>query len=325
MTNSKTTPQAAVLPNRNSLSFRFKRAITTHWQLYLMLLVPVIYLAIFSYGPMVGLQIAFKEYNSLDGMFFSPWVGLRYFQKFLTDPQFPTIMWNTFQISLYTIVVSFPLPIILALCVNLLGNQNYKKFVQLVMYAPHFISLVVLISMLNQVIDPNMGLLHNLFEVFDAKLPNLNSNPQAFKHLFVWSGVWQNTGFSSIIYLAALSAVSMDLHEAAQIDGASRLKRVFHIDIPCIVPTMIILLIMKAGQVLSVGFEKVNLMQNELNRSQSEVISTYVYRKSFGEANGFEDKFSYSTAIGLFNSIINITLIGIVNQISTKVSETSLW
>ena len=326
MKNFSSSPQAISLSKRNSLSFRFRRAVTNGWQLYLLLALPLLYIFIFNYGPMVGLQIAFKEYSSSNRIFASPWVGLRYFSRFVNDPQFVTILINTLRISLYSLVITFPFPVILALCVNLINNQRYKKSVQLIMYAPHFISLVVLIGMLNQIIDPNIGLLHNLGEtLFGIKIPNLNANPDAFAHLYVWSEVWQNMGYNSIIYLAALSAVSTDLHEAAQIDGASRLKRVYYIDFPCLIPTMVILLIMNSGRIMSVGFEKINLMQNELNRSQSEVISTYVYRKSFVDSNGFEDKFSYSTAIGLFNSVVNLILITAVNKIANRYGDTSLW
>ncbi len=318
----KTIPIA----KRNSLGYRFKKAIENGWQLYLMLVIPLAYILLFNYGPMVGLQIAFKEYNSQYGMFGSEWVGLRYFLKFLNDPRFLSIFINTLRVSVYTLVASFPFPVILALCVNLISNQTYKKTVQLIMYAPHFISVVVLIGMLNQIIDPNIGLLHNFCDsVLGVKMPNINANPNAFLHLYVWSGIWQEMGYDSIIYLAALSAVSMDLHEAAQIDGASRVKRVWYIDFPCLVPTMVILLIMKSGYIMSVGFEKIFLMQNELNRSKSEVISTYVYRKSFMESNSFEDKYSYSTAIGLFNSVINLLLILTVNKISKRFGDTSLW
>lgn len=324
----KSTADTAVIraDSRKHLGYRFKKAVTNGWQLYVMLAIPLAYILLFNYGPMVGLQIAFKEYSSLDGMFGSRWVGFRYFIKFFNDPQFATILINTLRISIYALVAGFPFPIILALCVNLIGNQTYKKSVQLIMYAPHFISLVVLIGMLNQIIDPNIGLLHNFCDsVLGIKFPNLNANPKAFIHLYVWSGVWQEMGYSSIIYLAALSAVSMDLHEAAQIDGASRMKRVYYIDFPCLVPTMVILLIMNAGKIMSVGFEKIFLMQNELNRAKSEVISTYVYRKSFMDSNSFEDKFSYSTAIGLFNSLVNLILITVVNKIANRYGDTSLW
>ena len=315
------TPSGATLNNA-----RIKNNFHKYWQLYVMLLVPVVYILIFNYGPMVGLQIAFKDYSSRYGMFGSPWVGFKYFQKFFNDYQFSRTIINTVKTSVYSLVVSFPFPIVLALCVNLLRNQRYKKTVQMVMYAPHFISIVVLVGMMNQIFNPYVGLYGNIYKLFTGSYaPNMLANSKSFIHMYVWSGVWQNMGYSSIIYLSALAGISPDLHEAAQIDGASRWKRVLHVDIPGILPTVVIMLILQCGRIMNIGFEKIYLMQNPINLKNSQVISTLVYEKSFGGTGGMETKYSYSTAIGLFNSIVNFVLIVAVNKFSSKVSETSLW
>ncbi len=315
------TPSGATLN-----SARIKNNFHKYWQLYVMLLVPVVYILIFNYGPMVGLQIAFKDYSSRYGMFGSPWVGFKYFQKFFNDYQFSRTIINTVKTSVYSLVVSFPFPIVLALCVNLLRNQRYKKTVQMVMYAPHFISIVVLVGMMNQIFNPYVGLYGNIYKLFTGSYaPNMLANSKSFIHMYVWSGVWQNMGYSSIIYLSALAGISPDLHEAAQIDGASRWKRVLHVDIPGILPTVVIMLILQCGRIMNIGFEKIYLMQNPINLKNSQVISTLVYEKSFGGTGGMETKYSYSTAIGLFNSIVNFVLIVAVNKFSSKVSETSLW
>lgn len=304
----------------------FKNTFKNYWQLYLMLLIPVVYVLIFNYGPMVGLQIAFKDYSSRLGMFGSKWVGFKYFEKFFNDYQFSRTIINTLKTSAYSLLVSFPFPVILALCVNLLRNEKYKKTVQMVMYAPHFISVVVLIGMMNQLFNPYVGLYGNFFKLFTGSYaPNVLADPDSFIHMYVWSGVWQNMGYSSVIYLAALAGISPDLHEAAQIDGASRWKRVLHVDIPGILPTVVIMLILQCGRIMNIGFEKIYLMQNPINLENSQVISTLVYEKSFGGVGGSETKYSYSTAIGLFNSLVNFILIVTVNKISSKLGETSLW
>ena len=304
----------------------FKNMMSKYWQLYTMLLLPVVYILIFNYGPMVGLQIAFKDYSSKLGMFGSPWAGFKYFIKFFHDYQFSRTIINTLKTSIYSLIVSFPFPIILALSINLLRNKRYKKTVQMVMYAPHFISVVVLIGMMNQIFNPYVGLYGNIHKMITGSYaPNILADPKSFIHMYVWSGVWQNMGYSSIIYLSALAGISPDLHEAAQIDGASRWKRLIHVDLPGILPTIVIMLILQCGRVMNIGFEKIYLMQNPINIKYSQVISTLVYAKSFGGAGGLETKFSYSTAIGLFNSLVNFILIVVVNKISSKVSETSLW
>ena len=293
------------------------------WQLFLFLLIPVIWVLIFNYAPMVGIQIAFRKYKIRDGIWGSRWVGLANFTKFFGSYQFQRVLVNTIRVSLYSLAAGFPLPIVLALCMNALTNQRYKKFIQTLTYIPHLISTVVMVGMLMQIFNSNTGLYGRLGWLFTGQRPeDILSQASVFPHMYVWSGVWQGMGWSSIIYMAALSSVDASLHEAAEIDGASRFQRCIYIDFPCILPTATILLIMNAGNIMSVGFEKVFLMQNSLNLSTSEVISTYVYKVSL-TASGSD--FSYGTAIGLFNSVINLMLLVIVNFISKRLTENSLW
>ncbi|MBO4299727.1 MAG: sugar ABC transporter permease [Clostridia bacterium] len=295
-----------------------------NWELYLFLLIPLAFIIIFHYVPMIGVQIAFRKYRIADGIWGSKWVGFAQFQKFFKSPQFKTIVPNTIILSLYGLLANFPLPIILALSLNVLRNKRFKMTIQMISYMPHFISTVVLVGMLIAILNPRIGMYGIVYQAFhDGKAPkDLMGQAKLFRHLYVWSGVWQNMGWSSIIYLAALSAVDTELHEAAQIDGASRFQRVLHIDFPTILPTAIILLIMNAGRIMSIGFEKAYLMQNDLNKSTSEIISTYVYY--VGMTSGTGD-FSYATAIDLFNAVINLIMLVLVNGISRKVTDTSLW
>ena len=291
-------------------------------QLYLLLALPLIYMVVFSYVPMFGLQIAFKHYTFKGGIWGSDWVGLKNFIKFFGDRNFSTTLINTLRVSLYSLVVSTFIPIFLALALNCLNHNGIKKTVQTLTYIPHFISVVVLIGMMTQMFNPIVGIYGNIVQAITGeRAVDIFGIPKAFPHLYVWSGVWQNAGFNSIIYIAALAGSDQDLHEAAQIDGATRLQRVRYIDIPTIIPTAIILLILHAGKVMTVGFEKVFLLQNSLNVTYSEVISTYVYKQAFGSGSNF----SYSTAIGMFNSVVNLILITLVNKVSQKVSDSSLW
>lgn len=296
------------------------------WQLHLLMLIPVLYILIFAYYPMFGVQIAFKDFQASSGIWGSPWVGFKHFKTFFNSHMFSRVVINTLRISIYTIATEFPLPIIFALILNTMRNMRIKKYIQTITYIPHFISTVVMVGLIMQILSPVHGIYGNLYRLFtNGMYPNdIFSQPRAFIHLYVWSGVWQGLGWSSIIYLAALSAIDPQLHEAAEIDGASRLQRLIHIDFPGILPTASVLLIMRFGSVMSVGFEKIYLMQNSLNLSFSEVISTYVYK--VGMTAG-ANNFSYATAIGLFNSVINCLLLVLVNQISRKLSDdgTSLW
>lgn len=293
-------------------------------QLYLFLLIPIIYVIIFEYIPMGGIVIAFQDFSVRKGFLGSDWVGLDNFIKFLNSYECKRLIRNTIVLSLYTIIASFPIPIIFALLMNSLRGKIFKKTVQTVVNLPHFISVTVLVSIVMNLLNNRVGLYGLLVERLTGGYPSdLMGSPEAFRHLYVWSGIWQGFGWGSIIYTAALSNVDPECHEAAQLDGASRLQRIIHIDLPCIMPTIIINLIMKFGHVMSVGFEKVYLMQNSLNLETSRVISTYVY--SVGLASSGHSDLSYAAAIGLFNSIINLVLLMIVNKIAKKVSDTSLW
>lgn len=297
----------------------FRKNFIRDWQLYLLIMIPAIYVLIFNYGPMYGVQIAFRDYNPKDGITGSPWVGLEWFRKFITNYQFKDIFSNTVMLSLYSMLVGFPLPIIFALLLNSIRSEKFKRVTQTVSYMPHFISLTVIVSILNMVLSPVNGLYGNLFRLFGGTgyPTDFRSSVSAFRHLYVWSGVWQEIGWDSIIYIAALSAVSSEIHEAAMIDGASRFKRILHVDLPAIAPTIGIMLILRCGSIISIGFEKVYLMQTSLNLEKSEVISTYIYKVGMGS---FKD-FSYGAAVGLFNTVINLALMLSVNYITKRMTD----
>ncbi len=295
------------------------RSFLNHWQLYTLLIVPVLYVFIFSYVPMYGIQIAFKQYNFNDGIWHSPWVGAKWFKMFFSSPQFMRLLGNTLGISIYSLFASFIPPIILAIALNEMRCAPFKKTVQMVSYIPHFLSTVVICGILQQVLSLN-GMVNNLLSNIGIDRIQFLGKPELFKHLYVWSGIWQNVGYNSIIYIAALAGISPELHEAAKVDGANIWQRIWNVDIPGILPTAVIMLIMRSGHILSVGFEKVFLLQNPLNMRTSDVISTYVYR--LGMVNM---EYSFSTAVGLFQSIISLALMCMVNGISRRVSETSLW
>jgi putative aldouronate transport system permease protein len=290
------------------------------WQLYLLLLLPMAIIIIFSYGPMYGLQIAFKNYRPRDGFWGSPWVGLQHFRTFFSNFQIKRLILNTLGISMYSLIAGFPIPIILAILINECANRSFKKTVQMVTFAPYFISTVVMVSMILMFLSVYGGPINTLLASMGKSRVDFMARPELFKSIYVWTGVWQGAGYSSVIYIAALSGIDPALHEAAIIDGANKFQRIIHIDIPGITPTIIILLILSCGGLMSVGFEKIYLMQNQLNMSTSDVISTYVYRMGLENA-----QYSFSTAVGLFNSVINTILLITVNQIARKVSETSLW
>ncbi|MFC5467379.1 ABC transporter permease [Cohnella suwonensis] len=290
------------------------------WELYCLVLLPVLYLLIFKYIPMVGVQIAFKDFNAVSGIWGSPWVGFKHFENFFNSPNFWMIIKNTLGVSFYSLFAGFPVPILLALALNEIRTGFFKRSVQMITYAPHFISTVVMVSIIILMLTPHVGVVERLFTMLGLPTTNFMGVPEFFKSIYVWSGVWQEMGYASIIYIAALASVDPALYEAARIDGASRWKKIIHIDLPALVPIMIIMLILKLGSVMGIEFEKIYLMQNSLNLTSSEVISTYVYKVGLLGAN-----FSFSTAVGLFNSVINLILLLIVNWISRKVSETSLW
>ncbi|MCL2834492.1 MAG: ABC transporter permease subunit [Treponema sp.] len=290
------------------------------WQLYLIMLAPMVVIFIFSYGPMFGVQIAFKEFRANAGIWGSPWVGFTHFINFFKSYQFKRLVTNTLGISVYGLFAGFPIPIILAILINETLNPGIKKGVQLITFAPHFISTVVMTNMVLMFISVYGGLVNNIIVSFGGARVDFIGKPEYFKSIYVWSGIWQNMGYNSIIYIAALSAIDPALYEAATIDGASKFQRILHIDLPGIAPTIIILLILNSGQIMNVGYEKILLMQNNLNMPASDVISTYVYRM------GLENtQYSFSAAVGLFNSVINALLLVLVNQIARRIGETSLW
>ena len=303
---------------------RFKHDMHRDWQLYLFLLLPVCYIVIFAYVPMGGLVIAFEDYSVRKGLFGSEWVGFDNFIKFFKSYQFGRVLKNTLILSLYSIIAGFPLPIIFALFLNSLKGDRFKKVVQAIVCLPHFISVTVMVGILFQILHSRSGLYGMIGMELLGKYPSdLFASPSAFRHIYVLSGVWQGFGWGSIVYIAALANVPPEYHEAAQLDGATRFQRIIQVDLPTILPSIIIMLILKMGTIMNMRYEKILLMQNDLNISASEVISTYVYQVGLA-ATGQSD-FSYATAIGCFNSVINLIMITLVNKISSKVSETSLW
>jgi putative aldouronate transport system permease protein len=269
---------------------------------------------------MYGVQIAFKNYMATKGIWNSPWIGLDHFKRFFDSYYFWDLIWNTLGLSLYQLVVGFPIPILLALMLNEVAGKKFKKTVQTVTYAPHFISVVVLVGMVVMFLSPQTGIVNRLITLFGGEPIYFMGDASMFKSIYVFSGVWQHMGWGSIIYMAALANVDPHLHEAAVMDGATRMQRIRHINLPAIIPTAIILFILDIGTIMNVGFEKVFLMQNDLNRVGSDVISTFVYRSGILGA-----EYGFSTAVGLFNSIINFALLVAVNAIARKTSETSLW
>lgn len=300
-----------------------RKKILDRWQIYLLLLIPVAYMVIFAYVPMSGLVIAFKKYDFSKGIFGSPWIGLDNFSKFFHSYKFTIILRNTLTVSLYSLFITFPVPILFALILNAFPGKRYKKIIQTTTYIPYFISTVVMVGLLFQILDYRTGIYGSFYTLLtDATAPNILTNGKLFKHIYVWSGVWQGTGYSAIIYIAALANVDQALHEAARIDGASRFQLLKYIDVPSILPTASIMLILAVGNIMNVGFEKVLLMQNNLNINYSEIISTYVYK--VGLASGVND-FSLSTAISMFNSVVNFILLLTANWGSKKLNGTGIF
>lgn len=295
---------------KKSARIEWKKSFKKNWELYLLLTPVILYFVVFHYFPLYGLQIAFKDFIATKGISGSPWVGLKHFERFFDSYYFWRLIKNTVGIGVFTLLVSFPVPIILALMLNEVKSLRYKKFVQTVIYAPHFLSTVVVVGMLLLFLKSD-GLVNQVIMLFGGNSIDFITEPGWFKTLFVFSDVWQTMGWSSIIYIAALAAVDPAQHEAAMIDGASKFQRIIHINIPAIMPTIVILFILNAGSVMAVGFEKVFLMQNDLNMSTSDVISTFVYRSGILEA-----QYSFSAAVGLFNSLINFIMLIMVNQIA---------
>lgn len=294
--------------------------VLAHWQLYVILLLPLVLVAVFNYAPMYGIIIGFKDFSPKKGIMGSDWVGLKYFIQFFSSSKSLNIIGNTLILSLYSLVASIPVPIILAIALNEMNNRVFKKSVQMVTYAPYFISTVVIVSMLIQFTDSRLGIINKLTGLFGIPAVNYMGKAEWFRHLYVWSGVWQSAGYGAVIYMAALTGIPFELYEAAKIDGASKWRKIWSIDLPMILPTVSIMLILNLGQVMNIGFEKVYLMQNAANAQVSEVVSTYVYKIGLVKMN-----MSFSTAINLFNSVVNLVLVVAVNAISKRLSDTGLF
>lgn len=318
-TVTRKTEKQVVTVKRQGFGARLLKDLKRNKYIYLMVLPVVIYYLVFHYGPMYGAQIAFKNYNTAEGIWGSPWVGLDHFIDFFNSFYFWRLLRNTFLISFYELIFGFPAPILLALLLNELRHVLFKRTVQTITYLPHFISIVVVVGMLVDFLARD-GLVNQVLATFGVEPVAYLQKAEWFRTIYVSSGIWQGVGWGSIIYLAAISNIDPTLYEAAKIDGAGRFKQALHVTIPGITPIIIILFILQMGNMLAVGYEKIILMYNSLTYETADVISTYVYRKGILEAN-----FSFSAAVGLFNSIINFTLLITANRISRRVSDTSLW
>lgn len=305
-------------PIQRKKRLKFKK-ILGNYQLYLFLLPALIYFIVFHYVPMYGVLIAFKDFVATKGIMGSPWVGFKHFERFFDSYQFWTLIKNTLGLSVIQLIVGFPLPIFLALMLNQIRSEKYKRLVQTVVYAPHFISVVVLAGMI-YVFFSNNGLINNFIVMFGGDPISFMAKPEWFKPLYIASGVWQETGWAAIIYLAALAGVSPELHEAAVMDGANKWHRILHVDIPAIMPTAVILLILSVGSIMNIGFEKAYLLQTPMNQPAAEIIPTYVYKIGLQQA-----QYSFAAAVGLFNAVINLILLIAVNKFAKKLSGTGLW
>ena len=299
---------------------KFLRFIKKNYQLYLLLLPSAILLFCFAYLPMVGIVIAFQSYSPALGILGSKFVGMKNFMQYFRSYQFAITIKNTLVLSVYSILVGFPLPILLALMCNQMKTKMFKKVFQVVTYLPHFISTMVMCGLILIFLSPSSGLFANLWKLFGATFPNLMASAANFKHVYVWSDIWQHLGWDSIIYLAALAGIDPTYYEAATVDGATTLQKIRYIDIPMILPTAMVLLILRAGSILGIGFEKVFLLQNVQNIMSSEIISTYVYKMGMQSM-----QYSLSTAIGLFNTVVNVIVLLLVNLLSKKLTDNSLF
>lgn len=318
MTNKNSANSRTVVTGRS-----FWGSVKNEWKknhmYYLMFLPVLVYFVIFAYGPMYGALMAFQDYTPSLGFLGSPWVGLKHFQRFFQDYYFKRILWNTFYISITSLIFTFPAPIVLALLLNELRNKRFKSVMQTASYLPHFISLVVVCGMIKK-FTLDTGVINDIVAFFGGTRKSFLNDPNCFVPVYVISDIWQEVGWNSIIYMAALAGIDQELYEAAMIDGAGRWKQTVHVTLPCIMPTIIILLILRMGMLLSVGYEKIILLYNPVTRKTADVISTYVYRV------GLEDKsWSFSAAVGLFNSAINLVFLLVTNSLSKKFSDTALW
>jgi len=308
-----------IVKRKSRLRSHVRRALRS-WQLYVLLAPAVLYIIVFKYWPMYGAQIAFRDYNPALGFAGSPWVGFEHFVRFVSSFQFGRLIENTLTVNALGLLIAFPVPIILALVVNQLQSPRFKKFTQTVLYAPSFISVVVVVGMIFLLFSPRSGIVNNAITLFGGEPVFFMGSPDWFRPLYIGSDIWQNAGFSMIVYLAALTAIDPALHEAARVDGANKWQRIKHIDIPGIMPVITILFILAIGNLFNLGFEKVLLMQTDLNLATSEVIQTYVYKIGLQQA-----QFSYSAAIGLFNSLINLVLLLTFNWVAKRAGQSTLW
>ena len=313
MKKRKATPQ--VYGPKPSLIKNIKR----HWELYLLILPVILYFAIFKYVPMYGIQIAFRDYFPGMDILEAEWIGLRHFSRVFRSATFWQSFRNTLTLSLMQLFLGFPLPILMAIFLNEMRFTKMKKLLQTVSYAPHFISMVAMAGIIMAFTDDH-GLIGQIYTASTGEVKNLLTIPGLFKWIYVIGNEWKNLGWSSIIYIATLSSVDLSLYEAARVDGANRLQKVWYLDVPFLVPTMVILLILNCGRILSVGYEQILMLQNSLNGPASEIISTYSYKVGM-----LQRSYGFSTAMGLFNSVINLILLTTVNRISRKVSGNSLW
>ena len=298
----------------------FLKRIIKYREMYLLFLIPFVYLIIFKYVPILGNVLAFRKYSASAPLFGTRWMGLTYFKMLFEDVNFYNRFLNTVVLSIENLVIGFPIPIIFALLVNEIKNKNEKKFIQTVSYLPHFISIVVVVGFINKLLSPNAGAINMLRLNLGMNSINYIAKPEWFRTIYIVSEIWQNMGWNAIIYIAALSSVDSQLYEAAMIDGAGRWKQTVHVTIPGIMPTIVITLIMSVGSMLAIGYEKVLLLMNNLNKETADIISTYVYRLGIVDSN-----YSYSTAVGLFNAVVGLILVCSANYVCRKVSDTSLW
>ena len=296
------------------------RRIGRCWQLYVLMLPALVYIVLFAYKPMYGILIAFKDFSMKKGILASPWVGFKNFERLFSSYWFPIILKNTLTISLLSLVIGFPIPIILALLLNEVRSNKFRSMVQTFSYAPHFISMVVMCGMVAMFLSPTTGVVNKLLNALGVESVFFMQEAGLFKWVYVLSGVWQGTGWSSVIYFAALSGVDKSLLEAADMDGATRLQKIWHVNLPVILPTILVMLILQCGSLLSVGYEKAYLLQTSSNLTGSEIISTYVYKVGLVQSD-----FSFSTAAGLFNTVVNCIILISANQLSKKVAKTGLF
>lgn len=312
MKNSKTFPK-----KRHS---SLRKQIARHWEFYAMLALPVIFIIIFNYLPMYGVQIAFRDFRASKGIWGSEWVGLKWFSKFFNAYNSKRMILNTFMLSFESLLFSFPIPILLALMLNQVQHRAYQRTVQTVIYAPHFISVMVLAGMMHVFLSPYGGLINLILNRLGIDSIYFLGDAAWFRPVYIISGIWQDAGWGTIIYLSTLAGVSVELYEAATVDGANRLQKIWFIDIPALIPTIVILLIMSFGSLMNVGFEKAYLLQTTLNKGTSDIIAIYVY-----EQGVLKTQYSFSTAVGLFNTMVNLVLLLIVNMVSNKLTQVSLF